>query len=174
MWEPEIKDWGKLNVKALIVIFNQARERFEAHASTSEEITKKTQALAFAIFAFLGAFVSFKSPMIISTELAFVLCVLLLGALVFITFLLSPRADTILRGSPPKEIFTDDFDSEKWTIEEQENLIYYREIIRYQEKINKMKGSISTRSLFFKIALGCSLLILILLSTKILISVSHL
>lgn len=174
MWEPEINDWGKVNIKALVVIFNQSKERFEAHASTSEEITKKSQTLVFAIFAFLAAIVSFNKPLGVSAGLAFFLSCLLLTSIILIVIILSPRKDTMLRGSQPKEILTDDFDCNKWTVDEQENLIYYREILRFQEKIEKMKGSISTRSLLLKIAFGCALLALLILSSMVLTSVSHL
>jgi hypothetical protein len=59
-WIPNLEDWSKVNIEAYKVMFQQAKDRFEAHASTSEDFAKKAQWIAFGLFTFLGAFITFN------------------------------------------------------------------------------------------------------------------
>jgi hypothetical protein len=59
-WIPNLEDWSKVNIEAYKVMFQQAKDRFEAHASTSEDFAKKAQWIAFDLFTFLGAFITFN------------------------------------------------------------------------------------------------------------------
>jgi hypothetical protein len=172
-WAPKLKDWSKLNTEAYKVIYEQSKERFEAHACTSEEISKRAQTLAFGLFAFLGAFISLKPQLKIPIQWAVLMSILLLTSLVFIAILLSPK-EMMLRGSPPKEMLFDGFDEGDWSTEEQLNLVYYNEIRRYQHKINQIKTSISCRLTYYKLAFGSVFLILLILCGLLLPKVSHL
>jgi hypothetical protein len=173
-WYPKLHDWSTLNVEAYKVIFNQSKERFEAHASTSEDITKKAQWIGISLFAFIGAFVSLKPNFTINTGLAVVLLLLLLCSLTFILFMLLPK-EISLRGSPPKEMLPEEhyFDDDSCTVQQQEQRIYYSEIIRYQIKIDQIKNVIWWRALYFKIAFISAFLLLVLICLNTAISVAR-
>lgn len=125
IWIATFEDWSKVNVEAYKVMFQQAKDRFEAHASTSEEFAKKAQWIAFGLFTFLGAFITFNPKWEIPVIWAIVLGILLLTSITFISIILSPK-DIALRGSPPAEMLPNDFDSGDCSVEEQEqkNLFY--------------------------------------------------
>jgi len=40
IWIPDLKDWSKVNVEAYKVMFQQAKDRFEAHVNGTNQLLR--------------------------------------------------------------------------------------------------------------------------------------
>ena len=151
-WSDIPKDWENVPVEAYKFMFSQAKDRYDEVMSESESITNKTITMTTITVAGLSGFVSFKYQIAPSIIGVVVLGLLYLSNLFCLSKLLFPKK-IIQRGSPPIETFVDYLDAKDLSANEKIALIYYHELIRYQDRIISMGQRNSKRHIFYAIAL---------------------
>ncbi len=137
-WDDIVKDWEKVPISVYEFIFGQVKERYDEIISESQSITNKAfdylKITATAISAF--TVFSFNKPpdrwIVIGLGIAFLI------HLFCIRKMLSPKG-VILKGSPPNEIFLNYIDNKNYTEEEKPKIVYYHELLRYQDRMNTME-----------------------------------
>lgn len=164
MWQSDIVDWEKISVDSYKFVLDQANEQLNEVLEESHSITKNGRAILLshitALSGILGYLFSDKSR--VSHERGWIIIFICVMALLSIyTFdllfkLLYPRI-LFYKGSPPKEIFFKQaFDG----LSEEEGLksILFDEVIRMQNKIERMQEENNRRIVRYKRALNISLL----------------
>lgn len=172
MWEPKINDWEKINLEAYKFMFDQSKARFEEIISESEVITERSIKLLTILVGFLSALtgLSLKTP----PQSEYIWLIGLTSLLDFgLLIWLMRGKQLVLRGSPPKEIFKDNLDRQAYTQEDQVALLYYNELCRYQERIEKNKIANATRQAAYFIAVGLSVALYISTAAIIISKVYH-
>jgi hypothetical protein len=160
-WDDIVKDWEKIPIEAYELLFNQAKDRFDDVSSESVSITEKsinlTKLAVLAISGFVGY--NFKinpgAGWIVFLTFIFLIDMFLLVKLMF------PKG-VIFKGSPPKEMFRDYLDNPNYTQDEKVLIVYYHELRRYQESIDKMNRKNEQRQWYYGSALIFTALLTIL------------
>jgi hypothetical protein len=171
MWEPKIKDWEKIGIDAYKFIYQQSEKRFEEIMTESEAITDRALKLFILMVGLLSLFIGFSlkagnTNWIILLSVFYVLDTILLVWLMRVKNL-------FLRGSAPIEIFIDNLDREDYTESDQASILYYNEICRYQDKIDKNKEKNTDRQMVYLLTICLSALLAITTVSIVIFKVYH-
>jgi hypothetical protein len=164
IWQSDIVDWEKISVDAYKFVLTQANERLSEVIEESQAITKRGMTILLshitALSGILGYLFSDKSR--IGHERGWaIIFICIIAALSIYAFsmlfrLIYPKV-FFNRGSPPKEIFFKEvFDG--LTEEEGLKSVLFDEVIRIQDRIERMEKENAVRIIPYKIALRISLL----------------
>jgi hypothetical protein len=175
IWSSDVVDWEKIAVDSYKFIMDRATERLNEVIEESHAITKRGMAILLSHIAALSGFIGYlfsdkskiiheNAPIII---LAAGLALLSLYAFSLLVKLIYPK-EVFYKGSPPKEIFFKDVFHD---LSEEEGLksVLFDEIIRMQDKIERMEEANNTRIVPYKKALKISLFfiaVVIILAVK--------
>lgn len=171
-WKDIVKDWEKVPIEAYKFLFSQAKDRYDEFMSESESISNKAITLATITVAAISGFASYKFTGNPNHGFLIVLTLLFVGDLSCLGLLLFPKK-ILQRGSPPNETFIDYLDNGELVDDEKTKLIYYKELKRYQEKMNTMEKVNSVRHLLYGIALCLTILATIITGGLILSTIYH-
>jgi hypothetical protein len=161
LWLPGIEDWGTIEERAYEVILDQATSRFEEYSSISEDITSKAWKLMTTCFTFLAGFLGLSLSKMPSTCAIVAGSCLYLVLLWYISSLLIPK-EIHLRGLKPSEAFPERLDDKHLCApEEQVRLVYYKIIVKYEDKITKLRLTNDCRSQKYKQALRFSIALIL-------------
>lgn len=163
IWESDVADWEKIAVDSYRFVIDQAKEHLDEVIDESQTITKRGMAILLAhisaLSGLLGYLFSDKSKLRHedSFTIVFACCIAVLSIYTFglLLRLIYPK-DVFFKGSPPREIFfKETFDG----LSEQEGLksVLFDEVVRLQDKIERMGKSNKKRFLQYKTALKISL-----------------
>jgi hypothetical protein len=164
IWKSDVVDWEKIAVDAYRFILDQAKERLNEVIEESHAITKRGMTILLshiaALSGILGYLFSDKSKIHHENvfTIIFACCIALLSIYAFsLLFRLIYPKDIFYKGSPPKEIFSKEaFDG----LSEMEGLksVLFDEVVRMQDKIERMEKSNTQRIALYSTALRISLL----------------
>jgi hypothetical protein len=164
IWQSDIVDWEKISVDSYKFVLKQANEQLNEALEEPHSITKGGRAILLshitALSGILGYLFSDKSR--INHERGWtIIFISVMASLSIYTFdllfrLLYPRV-LFYKGSPPKEIF---FKEVFEGLSEEEGLksLLFDEVVRMQNKIERMEDENTKRIIRYKRALNISLL----------------
>jgi hypothetical protein len=164
LWQSDIVDWEKISVDSYKFVLKQANERLSEVIEESQAITKRGMTILLshiaALSGILGYLFSDKSRIGHERGWAIVIICVIASLSIYTFYLLLqliyPKV-FFNRGSPPKEIFFKDvFDG--LTEEEGLKSVLFDEVIRIQDRIERMEKENSKRIAPYKTALRISLL----------------
>jgi len=172
MWNEIAKDWEKIPSDTYKFLFSQAKERYDEIISESESMTNKAVTLTTISFAALSAFVGYNFK--VRPELGWII---LLGALYLLNIivlakLLFPK-NVIMKGSPPNEIFNDYLDNPQYLPEDKITIVYYHELVRYQERMDMMTKKNKRRQAFYAVAIILTISVSVITTAVILRVIYH-
>jgi hypothetical protein len=151
-WTDITCDWEKLPIETYKFLFEQAKERYSDVMSESESITEKAFKLISISGAVAAGFIGFKFQQNPNLWLTIGLAIFHLVNFACLIKLLFPK-EIILRGSPPNETLINYFDDKNLEENEKSKLVYYQELIRYQERIDIMTLNITKRQRYYQLSL---------------------
>lgn len=160
-WKDIVKDWEKLPLETYKFLFSQAKDRFDEVISESVSITDKSINLTKVAIAALCGFVGYNFKVNPGLEWIVLLSFFFLIDLICLAVLMFPKG-VVFKGSPPEEIFCDYLDNPSYTEDEKTTIVYYHELRRYQERIEKMNKKNSCRHIFYAVALITTILLTVL------------
>jgi hypothetical protein len=161
MWQDIAKDWENIPLETYQFIYSQAKERFDEVHSESESITQKAFTLTSLTVGAVSGFVAYNLKTTPNAMWIVLLSFLFVGNVFCLIKLLFPKG-VVLKGSPPTEIFNDYLDNSDLNQEEKKIVVYYHELVRYQERIELMTARNSRRHLFYGISLSLTALTIII------------
>jgi len=164
LWESDVVDWEKISVDAYRFVIDQAKERLNEVVEESHAITKRGMSILLshigALSGILGYLFSDKSKIRHENGLIVLLtcgiALLSIYAFSLLLRLIHPK-DLFYKGSPPKEIF---FKEVFEGLSEQEGLksVLLNEVVRTQDKIERMEEANNKRIKLYSTTLRISLL----------------
>jgi hypothetical protein len=152
VWSDIVKDWEQVPLESYKFLFSQAKERFDEIISESVSITEKSMNLTKVTVVAMSGFVGYNFKVNPGLEWIVLLSFLFIVNLICLVILMFPKG-VVFKGSPPKEIFCDYLDNSNYNNEEKTTIVYYHELIRYQERIDNMTNRNGQRHLFYGVAL---------------------
>ena len=167
LWKDIVKDWENVPLESYKFLFGQAKERFDEVLSESVSITEKSINLTKVTIATLLGFVGYNFKVNPGFGWIVILSLLFLINLIFLGILMFPKG-VIFKGSPTVEIFCEYLDNSNYTKDEKIIIVYYHELRRYQERIDKMIKKNSQRHIFYGSGLILTLVLIILTASAIL------
>jgi len=151
-WDKICKDWENIPLESYKFLFNQAKDRYDEIISESISITEKSINLTKLAVTILSGFVAYNFKVKPGPEWIVILSFFFLIDLLCLIVLMFPKG-VIFKGSPPKELFKDHLDNTTYSDDEKVIVIYYHELVRYQERIEKMNERNNQRQRFYGFAL---------------------
>lgn len=155
-WIDITKNWESIPLEGYKFLFSQTKDRYDDVMSESISITEKATFLFKIITTFLislvAANIKFNNSI---NDIVMPLCLVALIMVVF-AYLMLPKK-VIFKGSPPKELFRDYIDNKSYNDNDRVNIIYYHELLRYQQRIDIMTYSNYKRQFAYSIVLIMSI-----------------
>lgn len=160
IWEPNIENWDSIGIDSYRFILEQAKVRFDEGLIESETLTERGMKITFATMTFAAGLlgISFKAK-----ADDFIVVALTIGyAVTFVLlYLLLYSKKLVLRGSPPIEIFNKSLEKPDYSENDRLSLLYYNEICRYQDRIDKNKTVNAYRQKYYLLCLALTIVLFI-------------
>ncbi|RXK60027.1 hypothetical protein ESA94_13350 [Lacibacter luteus] len=151
-WKDIAENWENLPLESYKFLFSQAKDRFDDILGESTSLTEKSIGLGKITIVAMSGFVGYNFKTNPEYEWIVLLSFLFLIDLFCVVILMFPKG-VIFKGSPPEEIFCTYLDNPDYTETEKTTVIYYHELIRYQERIEILIKKNTQRQLFYGVAL---------------------
>jgi len=161
LWNDIVKDWEKIPLESYKFLFSQVKERFDEVLSESISVTEKSINLTKVTVAAIAGFLGYNFKANPNIACTIILCILFLLDFICLIKLMFPKG-VIFKGSPPIEIFNEYLDNPIYTQEEKITIVYYHELIRYQERIDWMNSKNNERHCYYGVALILTILVSVL------------
>jgi len=172
MWKEIAKDWEKIPPDTYKFLFSQAKERYDEIISESESMTNKAVSLTTISIAALTAFVGYNFKVKPEACSVTILGALYLLNIIVLAKLLFPK-NIIMKGSPPNEIFNDYLDNPQYLPEDKIAIVYYHELVRYQERMDIMTKKNKIRQAFYATAVCLTIAVSVITAGVILSVIYH-
>lgn len=162
-WKNIVQEWQDISLENYKFIFERCEKRFDEILSESESIANKSIKLLSAVVLSIGFFTTVKFDNLCLCLITF-LFILYSVDIFLLVKLLFPK-NIICKGSPPKEIFHRGIevapDNSPLTKEEKLVVVYYSELLRIQQGIDKNTIQNHNRHLLYMASILLSAIILI-------------
>lgn len=147
-WDTIAQNWDTIPEETYKFLFSQAKERYDEIMSESQAITEKSLNLAKITLGALTGFVGYNLSLQIDLAWVIILSLFYVVNLFCLSVLLFPK-NIVFRGSPPNELFCNYLDNPEYNDGDKKRIVYYHELIRYQDRIDTISKKNGARQGYY-------------------------